>query len=287
MTAADAGATSTRLRPDLAGDPPGTVALVRTLLRSDLRERARGALLTGLGLAALAVMTFALYPSVADSFGGFGEELPEGVANLIGSDYSTLVGWVDGQLVAGLLPLALLVLGGAVASGLTAGREESGELALPLSTPAGRREVVASAFLAAVGLAAAAALVDVVGFVVGDALVDDDLGLGATLVTHLHLWSLAVVGAGLGLLVSALVARRVVALSAVVAVAVLSFLVSGFAPTLDGFGWLEVLSPVSWALAHDPLTDGVGVGGLLAALGVGTVLVAAAVPLYDRRDLDL
>ena len=287
MSAPDARSASAPLLPDLAGRPPGAAALLGALLRFDLRERSRGAVLTGVGLALVAVMTFALYPSVGQSFGGVGEDLPEGVANLIGSDFSTLVGWVDGQLVAGLLPLALFVLGGAVASGLTAGREESGELALPLSTPAGRHHVMGSAFLAAVLLAGVAALLDVLGFVVGDALVDDDLGLGATLATHLHVWSLAVVGAGVGLLVSALVARRVVALGAVVAVGVLSFLVSGFAPTLDGLGWLETINPLSWALAHDPLTEGVDVIGLLAALGLGAGLAALALVVYERRDLDL
>ncbi|MEJ5944735.1 ABC transporter permease subunit [Pseudokineococcus basanitobsidens] len=279
--------TSAQQAPRHADRGVRAPAVLAEMVRWDVRQRWRLSVGVGVGLAVVAVMVFALYPAIGDSFAGLAEELPEGVANLLGgAAVSSLAGWVNLEVVSIVGPFALLLLGGALGAAWLAGAEESGTSAVLLSTPATRRQVVLAALLAGLPLVVLVSALELVGFVVGDALVDEgDIGLAAMVATHVHLAAIGVFGLALALAVGAVVARRVVALAVVGLVGVLSFLIDGFAPTVDSLEWLTNLSAFSWAIGHDPLATGLDVVGLLVLLGASAVLVVVALVAHDRRDL--
>jgi len=87
------------------------------------------------------------------------------------------------------------------------------------------------------------------------------------------------------LALAGLTGRKAVAAAGAGAVAVLAFLVKGFAPLVDGLSWLKYLSPFNYHAGDDPLTNGIDVGGIVG-LGLTTVvLLAVAVVGLRRRDL--
>ncbi|WP_298805298.1 ABC transporter permease subunit [uncultured Pseudokineococcus sp.] len=261
--------------------------MVRELARWDVRQRWRSAAGTGAALGVVGVMVVALYPSVGRSLGDLADQLPAAVANLLGgASTSTLAGWVEFEYVSILGPFALLLLGGVLGAGWLAGAEEERTTALVLATPATRRGVVLAALVAGVPLLVLAAALSAVGLLVGDALVaEGDLSLGGVVAVHLQLVGLGVLGLALALAVGALGGRRALALGLVGAVGVVSFLVDGFAPTVDGLAWAERLSAFSWAVGSSPLTGGLDGAGLAVLLGAAAALVVVAVVAHERRDL--
>ena len=89
----------------------------------------------------------------------------------------------------------------------------------------------------------------------------------------------------LALALAALTGRKAVAAGGAGAFAVLGFLINGFAPLVDGLDWLKYLSPFYYYSGHDPLTNGVDVGGLVV-LGAATIVFSVvAVGGLRRRDL--
>ena len=65
------------------------------LLRKTLRDQERAFIAWGVGIAAVAVMYAAFYPSVRDSAGAlqkYLENLPDALKNLLGGDYTTPAG---------------------------------------------------------------------------------------------------------------------------------------------------------------------------------------------------
>lgn len=280
---------SARTAPSGERAAPPAAAVVRELVRWDLRERWRAAAGTGAVLGVVAVMVVALYPSIGRSLSDLAEQLPPAVVNLLGgASTSTLTGWVELEYVSILGPFALLLLGAALGAGWLAGAEEQGTAGLVLSTPATRRAVVLAALAAGVPLLGLTAGLSAVGLLVGDALVAEGrLDTAGVLATHVQLLALGVLGLALALAAGALTGRRAVALAAVGVVGVVSYLVDGFAPTVDGLAWLEDLSAFSWAVGSHPLRTGVDPAGLALLLVASAVLAVVAVVAHDRRDLQV
>ena len=63
------------------------------------------------------------------------------------------------------------------------------------------------------------------------------------------------------------------------------FLINGLAPLVDGLDWLKYLSPFYYYSGHDPLTNGVDVGGLVVLGVAALVFTVVAVAGLRRRDL--
>lgn len=265
---------------------PRPFAVVLEMVRWDVREKVRLAAGVGVALAVTSVMVLALYPAVGDGFADLQENLPESVRNLLGgASASTLPGWVNLELVSILLPFVLLLLGAALGAAWLAGAEDDRTAAVLLSTPATRGGVVLAACVAGVLLLAVATVVTLAGFVVGDAVVPDDLGRSEVVATLVHVATLGVLGLALALAVGALGGRRALALGVPGVVGVVSFVVDGFAPTVPGLEWAQNLSAFFWAVGHEPLTTGWDLAGLGVVLGASVLLVLVAVVAYERRDL--
>jgi ABC-2 type transport system permease protein len=249
-----------------------------------LRLRWLTTALTMLGMALVILMVGALFPAVGGSIGKL--DLPEGVADLLGgADYGTITGWMRSEIgaVYGPLVIAAIAITGAV--GATAGEEERGILGLTLAYPIARsRMVLAKAAAVAVGVVAVA-LGTLIGLVAGVAAAGGGIAIGNQAALALHLAFFGLAFGALALALAASTGRVALASGGAAAFGVLTFLINGFAPLVDGIGWLKYLSPFYYCSGHDPIANGVNVGDLAVLGASALVLTAVAVWGIERRDL--
>jgi len=264
--------------------------MLRSVFAKTLRDARRGVLWWSLGLAGLAAMMVAVYPSVRDnpSLDKLLESYPEALRGVIGFggelDYSSGAGYLGIELFSFMVPLLLIVVTVAAGAGAVAGEEERGTLDLLLSTPVSRRRLVVEK------LGALVVEVVVLGAVLWLALVvgsnAGDLGVSAA---HLGAATAGAVLLALGfgtiaLLVGAASGRRSRAIAVAAAGAVAAYLVDSLASLSSVLEALQPASPFYHYSASDPLRHGLQAEH--AAFLVAVVVAAAvlAVVAVERRD---
>jgi ABC-2 type transport system permease protein len=249
-----------------------------------LRLRLAMACLTAFGMAVVIIMVGALFPSVGGTIGKL--NVPKGVANLLGgANYGTIAGWMRSEIgaVYGPLVIAATAIVGAVA--LTAGEEDSGVLGLVLAHPIERaRLVVAKAAAVAVTVMIVAGGTWL-GLIIGVAAAGGGISVAdqAALALQLAFFGLAIGAVAFAL--ASVTGRKDVALGGSGAFAVTAFLINGFAPLVAGVEWLKYLSPFYYYSGHDPIANGVDIGGLVVLALATITLTAVAVAGFRRRDL--
>jgi ABC-2 type transport system permease protein len=256
------------------------------VLTGVLRDQRRSLVFWSIALAAVSAMYIGFYPSI----GGSGMEemiarLPEEFVVAMGYDRLGSAGGYMTSTVYGLLgPILLLVFAITAGARLVAGEEEDGTLELEVTSPVERRRVFVERLLALwLDVLLLVAVITLVSYVLVVAL---DMGVGLTLIlagsTGLYL---VVIGMGtIALAIGAITGRRAIALGAAADVAVLSFLFNAIGPTISA-GWMTAVSPFSWYLEHEPLTNGFDWPRLLLLAIVPIVFAVAGLVRFDRRDL--
>ena len=260
-----------------------TVALVV----DELRLRARLTAAVGLSLFAMALVVTALFPSLRDSVGDIGDNLPSGVADLIGGgDYGTLPGWLKGEIFSVVAPFGLAGLGIAVAVTGSTSDEEAGVLDLTLAYPVRRAAIIGAAALTAALAILMAAVALWAGLLIGVvAFTDDGLGAGALAAALLHTALLGVVFATLALAVGAVTSHRSTVLGVSIGALSSTYLLNGFASAVGSLEWLRRLSPFYYDSGSDPLSNGIALGHVAVLAGLALLLTAFATVAFDRRDL--
>jgi ABC-2 type transport system permease protein len=253
-------------------------------LKMTLRLRMLPTLLAALGMAVVIVMVGALFPAVGDSIGKL--DLPRGVTTLLGgADYGTITGWMRSEIGAVYGPLLVAYTGISVATGSTAGEEEAGILALILAHPIERSRLVLAKAAAVAVSVVLVVLGTFLGLIVGVAVGGGGIALANIGAVALHLAFLGWAIGALALALATSTGRRGLAAGTAAAIAVLGFLVNGFAPLVNALDWLKYLSLFYYYEGHDPIANGVDASDI-AVLAAATIsLTALAVIGIRRRDL--
>lgn len=257
------------------------------VLTGALADQRRSLTLWGVALAAISGAYISFYPAM-----GGGAEMqsmidgmPDGMATAMGYDQIGTAGGYISSTVYGLIaPLLLLVFAITTGSRLLAGQEEDGTLELELTAPVGRRRLLGERIAALwSNLLLLAASVAVVTFALVAAL---DLDLGATRILACATGLLLLVlGFGtLALAAGAITGRRSAALGVGAGLAVVAYMLNAIGPTVDA-AWMTAISPFSWYLENDPLTQGFDTRGLILLALVPTVASIAGLVGIGRRDL--
>jgi ABC-2 type transport system permease protein len=254
------------------------------VLKMTLRLRMWPTLLSALGMAVVIVMVGALFPAVGDSIGKL--DLPKGVTTLLGgADYGTITGWMRSEIGAVYGPLVVAYTGISVATGSTAGEEEAGILTLILAHPIARSRLVFAKAAAVAVTVAIVALGTYLGLIVGVAVGGGGIALANIGAIALHLMFLGWAVGALALALATSTGRRGLAAGTAAAVAVLGFLLNGFAPLVDALDWLKFLSLFYYYEGHDPIANGVDAGDLAILAGATIALTALALLGIRHRDL--
>lgn len=256
------------------------------LFARSLSDGRRGIIGWTIAVAATSLMYLASYPTVASAKGSGIDNLPEGVRVAFDlQDVSSGAGYVQ-STVLGMLALVLITVAAvAVGSRAIAGDEEAGSLELTLAHGVTRQQVLrqrAASLVVQVGWLAAVVALAILA-VTGPVALGIDAG--QAFAGALALAALALVFGGAALAAGAMTGRRVVALVAGVGVAVLSYLANTIGAMVDGFGWLQAVSPVHWAYADRPLANGVDWAGIGLLVLVAALLVVVGSWRLGRRDI--
>jgi ABC-2 type transport system permease protein len=258
------------------------------LLGSELRLRLVSLIVWAVSIAALVLLIVAFYPSVRDNPSLndiYGNLTPSMQALLGGSNLTSPVGYLNTQLFAFVLPVALLVFGLGRGAASLAGEEEERTLDLLLAQPVSR----GSAYLQKSGaLVVGLALLTLAAWLPLVALngpVEFNLPISnltaASVQTGLMCLGLALAAQA----IAAWTGQRAIGLAAVAGYAVLSYVIYGLSATVDWLAHLRPLTIWRWAQLNDPLTTGFGWQELLLLGLVCIVAAGAGVLLFAGRDL--
>jgi ABC-2 type transport system permease protein len=182
-------------------------------------------------------------------------------------------------------PLVIAGVAITAAAGSTAGEEEDGILGLVLAHPIGRTDFILAKAAAVAVSVLIVAFGTFAGLVLGVAVAGGGIGLENLLALAVHLACFGFAVGALALAVAGGTGRRAVAAGGAAAFAVLSFLINGFAPLVDGLTWLKYVSPFYYYSGHDPLVSGLDVLDLAVLCAASVALVAFAALAFQRRDL--
>ena len=182
-----------------------------------------------------------------------------------------------------IVPLAVGYLAvRSVASGLS-GAAESGRLDVLLSAPVSRRRLVAAGFCATAVEVAAVLAITLALTELGSVVSDAGLSFGSGLAGYANVWPLALLSAGLGVVVTGFSLRTSVVTGSVAGLLVAMYvvdLVGRLDPSLDGIRYASVFRYYGKAIEDgiDPLSF----AGVTAA---AVLLAATGALLFERRDL--
>lgn len=261
---------------------------MRPLIRVSLSQQRRALIGWGIGLAAVALIYAAVYPSIKQSAADldkYMQNLPDAVRSIIGADYTSPAGYLRAELFALLGPVLLLVYGVGAGGKAIAGEEEARSLDLLLTTPMPRRRVVLDkAITLALTLLALSALLFVVVIALGPPF-GLDVAIAHVAAMCVMFFLLGLAFTWFALAVGCATGRRAWASAVAGGVAVVTYVLNAIAPSVSGLSWARPLSPFRWYLEPDPLVTGIHAQNVLVLAVIAVVCLVVAVWAFRRRDL--
>ena len=265
--------------------------MLRSVWTKTLHEQRRSLAAWALALVLLVGMYAGFYPSFrgGSSYNDLIKQMPKALRDLFtagaGGDLSSGPGYIYMELLSFMAPTLLLVYAIGAGAQAIAGEEERRTLDLLLATPLTRTTLLLHKGLAiATGIASLAAAMGCAIVAFGSAT-----GMGLSTVnviaSMVHLALLAMVFAALTICVGAGTGRVTVTRAVPAAVAVIAYLINGFAPSVSWLAPLRRLSPFFQYVGHDPIRQGFSGPALGVAIGTIAVLLFAAQRLFTRRDI--
>ena len=254
------------------------------LIAAQLRERRRSLFSWGLPLGVWSAFVVAIYPSIEDALSKAIRGYPQALKEAFGiSELSTVEEYLHAEMLSLIVPLALGYLAvRSVASGLS-GAAESGRLDVLLSAPVSRRSLVGAGFAATAielaGVLVFALLVTEIGSLLSGA----GLSFGSAAAGFANVWPLALLFAGLGIVVTGWSLRTSIITGSVAGVLVGMYvvdLIGRLDPSLDAIRYASVFRYYGKAIESgiDPLA-------FLGVTAAAAALAAIGALRFDLRDL--
>lgn len=258
------------------------------LLRKTLRDQRRAFIAWGVGVAAVATMYAAFYPSVRDSASDlqrYLENLPETLKGVFGGDFTTPAGYQRTETFSALGPILFLVFAIGAGARAIAGEEEGRTLDLLLSTPIRRRQVLSDKWISMAVTCLGLAIVLGLTIALIGPVFELHVALAELSSTCLMLFLLATAFGTIALAIGCWTGRRGLANGITGALATITYVLNVLAPSVDALSPLRPISPFRWYLEPDPLVNGLSAAnvGVLFAITAGAYAIAWF--SFERRDL--
>lgn len=257
---------------------------VAALAATHLSDRRRSLLAWGLPLGLMSAFIVAIFPSVEDSIGKAVSDYPPALREAFGiGELANVEQYLHAEMLSLIVPLALGYLAvRAVASGLS-GAAETGRLDVLLSAPVSRARICAAGFLAtAVELAAVLAVTWLLTLA-GSALAGAGLDAGPAAAGFASVWPLALLFAGLGVVVCGFSLRTSIVTGSVAGALVAMYVIDLVGKLDPGLDWLRYASVFKYY--GNAIEDGIEPLAFAGVTLVAIVLAALGAWLFERRDI--
>lgn len=251
---------------------------------AQLHERRRALLAWGLPIGLMSAFIVAIFPSVEDALGKALRDYPPALKEAFGiSELATVEQYLEAEMLSLIVPLAMGYLAvRSIASGLS-GAAESGRLDVLLSAPLSRTRLVVAGFAATAVELASVLLVALALTFVGSALAGAGLQLGPALAGFANVWPLALLFAGLGVVVTGLSLRTPVVTGSVAGVLVGMYVLDLIGRLDPGLDWARYASVFRYY--GSAVEDGIDPVSFTGIVAVALALAALGAALFERRDL--
>jgi ABC-2 type transport system permease protein len=261
---------------------------MRSVLAKSWHDKSRGLIGWIVGIVSLVALSVMFWPSIRDndSFKEVFEDLPDSLKFLIGQDQLTSpIGYMDSKLFLYTIPIFFLSYGIGRGADAIAGEEQRHTLDLLLAHPITRGRVILEKFGAiCLGLLVMTAAL-FVSTAIGVKAYDMDLAIEDIAAACFASWLLGLLFAALALLLGAASGKRSIAVGATSAAAATAYFLNSLAPQVEALGTIRKLSPFYYYAGDSPLKQGFAFGDLSVLIAVTAFLLAAAIWLFDRRDV--
>jgi ABC-2 type transport system permease protein len=264
--------------------------MLQNVFLKTLRDRRRSLIGWTIGLIAYSIFILAFFPTIRDSAGDFEdilESIPPALRAISGRDVVDIaspVGYLNTQVFNLMAPLLLLVFAIGFGARTVAGEEQEGTLELVLAAPIPRWRLVTEKFAAMLAGTVVLGVVLWVGLAMGAQLVDMDLAVTRIAGAVLSAVLLALVYGSVALAVGCLTAKRSIAVSVAVVLAVAAYLIDAFAPLVDSIDAVKGLSPFYYYGTSRTLSSGIDPVDAAVLVFLTLVLLGVALVAFDRRD---
>lgn len=260
------------------------LAGIGSLVFAQLKDRRRSLLAWGLPLGLMAAFEVAIFPSIEEALVKTIDHYPVALREAFGiTELSTVEQFLGAELLGFIIPLAAGYLAvRSVAAGLS-GAAESGRLEVLLSGPVARRQLVVAGFLATGLELAIVLLAALLPAMLASLLFGAGLSFAAALAGFANVWPLALLFAGLGIVVTGLSLRTSVVTGSVAGILVAMYVVDLIGRVDHGLSGIRYLSVFKYY--GDAILDGIDPLSFLGVLLGACLLAALGTWLFDRRDL--
>jgi ABC-2 type transport system permease protein len=249
-------------------------------------ERQGVLIATSYAMLLMGAMIGPMYNLVEDALGTFADDFPDALLALVGNgDMGTPEGFYQVEIFGLMAPIAVMVVGVAIAARALAGEEERRTMGLLLANPVRRSRIVLEKSLAMGVHALIVGFITFAGAALGSLLGGLGMSMGNLAATSLLATLVGLVFSSLGLALSAGLGRSRVAVFGAVGAALIFHLLNAFLSLSDSLAGLARWSPFYYYLTSDPLVNGMHWGHAAVLAAVTAVLVAVSVVLFGRRDL--
>ncbi len=257
---------------------------IAALLAAHLHDRRRAVWAWGLPLGLMSAFVVAIFPSVQSSLTTAMQSYPEGLKEAFGIGELSNVGqYLYAEMLSLIVPLAAGYLAvRAVASGL-AGAAESGRLDVLLSAPVSRRRICAAGFLATAVEVALVLLLTGLLTALGSVLAGAGLRAGPATAGFASVWPLALLAAGLGVVVCGISLRTAVVTGSVAGVLVAMYVLDLVGKLDTSLDWVRYAS--AFRYYGNAIEDGIDPLAFVGMTLVAVLLAALGALLFERRDL--
>lgn len=234
----------------------------------------------------VALVVGPMYNAMSDALVTLSDVIPNGLQAMIGFvDMSTPEGFITAEVFSITLPAALIAVAAVLGGRALAGEEEDRTMDLLLANPVTRSRVVVEKAGAIAIVMIALGVANAFGTWIGSLI--GGLGLSVT-----NIFSLSLLGSLLGLFfgylslaVSAGTGNRRGAIYATAGIGFLSYFANSFLPVSADLAEWARLSPFYYYVTGEPLSEGVPWTHAVVLAGLSAVALAAAIPLFQRRDV--
>jgi ABC-2 type transport system permease protein len=255
------------------------------------RDQRRSLLVWSAALIGLVGTYVVVYPSVRanPSFTKLIDQMPKAYRALFsvtsGADFTTAAGYLNTELLSFMGPLLVLLYAIGTGSAAVAGEEDRHTLDLLLANPVSRPRVVLEKFAALVGGVGVLMAVLWVALVCEGGIAGMDVPIANSAAAVVHLGLVGIEFGALALLTGAATGHVAASRAAPAILAVVTYLINGFAQLTPWLRRLRPISPFYAYIGHDPLRNGPWPIGMLGVISSTAVLAALATVAFARRDV--